>query len=140
MVLSLLIDSEERFAVLYGLSDSRVKLLIGERVFSFDRQALNLIWHGDYHQIWHSRWDRTLQLGMKGKDVISLDQSLSNALGKPMSGSKEFNQQLLNKEREFQGLQGLNVDGIAGQQTLRHLERLSQPDAPSLTIEGPDNV
>lgn len=140
VVLSLLIDSEERFAVLYGLSDSRVKLLIGERVFSFDRQALNLIWHGDYHQIWHSRWDRTLQLGMKGKDVISLDQSLSKALGKPISDSKEFNQQLLNKVREFQGWQGLNVDGIAGQQTLRHLERLSQPDAPSLTIEVPDNV
>ena len=77
---------------------------------------------------------------MKGKDVISLDQSLSKALGKPISDSKEFNQQLLNKVREFQGWQGLNVDGIAGQQTLRHLERLSQPDAPSLTIEVPDNV
>ena len=57
-----------------------------------------------------------------------------------VSNSKEFNQQLLNKVREFQGWQGINVDGIAGQQTLRHLERLSQPDAPSLTIEGPDNV
>ena len=140
VVLSLSVDSEERFAVLYGLSDNRVQLLIGERIFSFDRQVLKLFWHGDYHQIWHGRWERTLQLGMRGNDVISLDQSLSKVLGQPIGDSKEFDQQLLNKVKEFQDWQGLNVDGIAGQQTLRHLERLSQPDAPNLTIEGPDNV
>ena len=71
---------------------------------------------------------------------MSFDQSLSKVLGQPIGDSKEFDQQLLNKVKEFQDWQGLNVDGIAGQQTLRHLERLSQPDAPNLTIEGPDNV
>lgn len=133
VVLTLNIDGQSRFAVLYALTETKVQLLVNNNIIEFERQWLDDIWQGEYRQIWQGYWDETLKPGMKGQQVVLLDQYLSRVLGQPESGVEQFDQQLKEKVELFQRWQGLSVDGIAGQKTLRLLERLSQPEAPKLT-------
>ena len=133
VVLSLDIDGQPRFAVLYALSATKVQLLVNDELIEFERQWLEEIWHGEYRHIWKGYWDETLKPGMQGQQVALLDKHLSQLLGQAESDSPMFDQQLKNKVELFQRWQGLSVDGIAGQKTLRLLETLSQPGAPTLT-------
>ncbi|OAJ92227.1 ExeA family protein [Vibrio bivalvicida] len=133
VVLTLHIEQQPRFVVLYGLSESKVSLLVNDQVIEFERQWLSRIWQGEYREIWQSYWNETLKPGMRGEAIAALDQHLSQVLGEKASGQTQFNLQLKQKVELFQRWQGLTVDGIAGKKTLRLLERLSQPQAPSLT-------
>ncbi|NVD07482.1 AAA family ATPase [Vibrio sp. JPW-9-11-11] len=136
VVLTLDIDGQTRFAVLYTLTDTQVQLLINGNLIEFERRWLAAIWHGEYRRIWQSHWNETLKPGMKGQPIALLDQHLSRVLGQPESARPIFDQRLKEKVKLFQRWQGLSVDGIAGQKTLRLLEVLSQPDAPRLLVTG----
>ncbi|MEF1284109.1 AAA family ATPase [Vibrio sp. M250220] len=135
VVLTLNIDGQARFAVLYALSNSKAKLLVNNELVAFDTQWLESIWHGEYRHIWRGYWDETLKPGMQGEKVVILDQFISQALGQPKSATFVFDQQLKEKVELFQRWKGLTVDGIAGKKTLRLLEMLSQPDRPKLTVD-----
>ncbi|UPQ88400.1 ExeA family protein [Vibrio sinaloensis] len=136
VVLTLNIDGQTRFAVLYGLSQGQVQLLVNGQLIEFEQQWLATIWQGEYRRIWQGYWQQTLKSGMRGQQVALLDSHLSRVLGQPESAQPFFDNQLKQKVELFQRWQGLSVDGIAGQQTLRLLEVLSQPDAPKLTVKG----
>ncbi|KJY82164.1 general secretion pathway protein GspA [Vibrio galatheae] len=141
VVLTLNIDQQRRFAVLYQLTKQGVTLIVDQQLVEFDRQHLARIWSGEYRQIWQGYWNETLKPGMSGEAVRVLDLHLSQVLGEKVSGQATFDHNLKQKVETFQRWQGLNVDGIAGQKTLRLLEQLSQIDAPSLTSrEGKSNV
>ncbi|AIW15038.1 ExeA family protein [Vibrio tubiashii] len=133
VVLTLNIDQQPRFAVLLGLSGTHVQLLANDQVFEFEREWLSSIWQGEYREIWQGYWNQTLKPGMSGEAIAVLDQHLSQVLGEQSSGKTQFNEQLKHKVELFQRWQGLTVDGIAGRKTLRLLEKLSQPQAPTLT-------
>lgn len=132
VVLTLNIDQQPRFAVLLGLSDTNVQLLANDQIFEFEREWLSGIWRGEYREIWQGYWNQTLKPGMSGEAIAVLDQHLSQVLGEQPSGKNQFNKQLKHKVELFQRWQGLTVDGIAGRKTLRLLEKLSQPQAPTL--------
>ncbi|NOH81766.1 AAA family ATPase [Vibrio sp. RE86] len=132
-VLLLNVDGQERYAVLSGVSDSRVQLLAENKLIEFDKQWLNTVWEGQYISIWKTYWNDTLQSGMQGEPVRLLDKHLSFALGKPESDTSTYDAALKHKVELFQRWQGLTADGIAGEQTLRLLEKMSQMDSPNLS-------
>lgn len=132
VLLTLDIDGQPRYAVLYSVSHQNVELLINGLLVTFDRDWLSSVWQGQYRHIWQSRWNETLKEGMKGEPIALLDTALSQVLGEPNSGSSLFDAELKRKVELFQRWQGLTVDGIAGHKTLRILEELAQQDAPTL--------
>ncbi|WP_164675348.1 ExeA family protein [Vibrio rhodolitus] len=135
VVLSLDFAGEPRFAVLYRATEERVQLLIDSERVEFDRRWLSDIWHGEYHFIWQRLWQQTLKPGMSGSSVTHLDSALSKLLELPVSTNATYGDDLKHKVSLFQRWQGLNVDGIAGENTLRRLELLAQSDnAPHLTV------
>jgi len=141
VVLSLQIDEQPRFAILYSVVGNQVELLVKDQLVSFDRQWLASIWQGQYRHIWQSYWSETLKQGMSGEGVAQLDKALSQLLGEPESASARFDSEVKRKVELFQRWQGLSVDGIAGKKTLRLLEELSQQDAPTLErLEEKSNV
>lgn len=141
VVLSLQIDGQARFAILYSVSGNQVELLVKDQLVSFDRQWLDSIWQGQYRHIWQSYWNETLKQGMSGEGVAQLDKALSQLLGEPESASARFDSEVKRKVELFQRWQGLSVDGIAGKKTLRLLEELSQQDGPTLErLEEKSNV
>lgn len=141
VVLSLTLDGQPRYAVLQGVSANRVQLQLAGKVVEFDKQWLETIWQGQYRHIWKGYWSETLKPGMKGEPITLLDKYVSSVLGEQESGSDLFDEDLKRKVELFQRWQGLTVDGIAGERTLRLLERLAQPDAPKLNaLEESSNV
>ncbi|WP_394128081.1 AAA family ATPase [Vibrio hepatarius] len=141
VVLSLQIDGQPRFAILYSVSGNQVELLVKGQLVTFDRQWLASIWQGQYRHIWQSYWSETLKQGMSGGEIAQLDKALSQVLGEPESASERFDSEVKRKVELFQRWQGLSVDGIAGKKTLRLLEELSQQDAPTLErLEEKSNV
>lgn len=135
VVLSLEFNGEPRFAVLYRATPERVQLLIDSQRVEFERRWLNQIWHGEYHLIWQRLWSETLKPGMTGNQVKTLDTELSKVLEMPTSNESAYGNSLRDKVSLFQRWQGLNVDGIAGANTLRNLEWLAQSDnSPHLTV------
>ncbi|MCW8334397.1 ExeA family protein [Vibrio paucivorans] len=132
VVLSLDIDGVMAYAVLYKLSDDNVTLLTGGKQIEFDKRWLSTIWHGEYRFIWQPSFDRTLRAGMSGIQVAELDKKLSKLLGESVGNSSEFDAQLRRKVETFQQWQGMTVDGIAGRQTLKAIDLMSQENAPSL--------
>ncbi|KGY13748.1 general secretion pathway protein GspA [Vibrio tubiashii] len=141
VVLTLNIDGQLRYAVLYKVIQSQVQLLLGDQMLEFDRKWLSTVWQGEYREIWQSYWQKTLKPGMEGQAIAVLDQHLSQVLGEKPSGSRLFDERIKRKVELFQRWQGLTVDGIAGQRTLKLLEKLSQQQAPRLmSQEVSENV
>ena len=132
VVLNLDIEQESVFAVLYGVSQDSVELLVNEKLLVMPKQSLEQIWQGDYVAVWKQPLRETLKEGDQGEAVALLDLLLSEVLGEVVSGSDVFDYELKMKVEAFQTWQGMSVDGIAGQRTLARLQRLAQLDSPKL--------
>ena len=137
VVLNLDVDQKPVFAVLYGVSEDSVELLVNEKLLVMPKQSLEQIWQGDYVAIWKQPLRETLKEGYQGEAVALLDLLLSEVLGEVVSGSDVFDYELKMKIEAFQTWQGMSVDGIAGKRTLARLQRLAQLDSPKLmSLEG----
>ncbi|CDT93823.1 putative Type II secretory pathway, component ExeA [Vibrio coralliirubri] len=140
VVLNLDIDQKPVFAVLYGVSEDSVELLVNEKLLVMPKQSLEKIWQGDYVAIWKQPLRETLKEGYQGEAVALLDLLLSEVLGEVVSGSDVFDYELKMKIEAFQTWQGMSVDGIAGKRTLARLQRLAQLDSPKLmSLEGDES-
>lgn len=135
-VLTLVIDDIRTYAVLYRLNADEAELLVGDQRYRIARQWLEPLWRGQYSLLWQGGFSRTLKQGMQGADVALLESKLSQVLGEPERPRDQFDKDLSRKVELFQRWQNMHVDGIAGRQTLRRLELLTQQQAPSLKEEG----
>lgn len=136
VVLTLNVDDRTSYVVLYAIDGDEVELLLnGERV-RIARQWISSLWAGEFYFAWKASLRDTLKRGMQSEEVAVLEQKLSQVLGEPERESLIFDQELERKVALFQRWQQMHVDGIAGQQTLRRLEWLTQQDAPRLIPEG----
>ena len=81
VVLNLDIEQESVFAVLYGVSQDSVELLVNEKLLVMPKQSLEQIWQGDYVAIWKQPLRETLKEGYQGEAVALLDLLLSEVLG-----------------------------------------------------------
>ncbi|WP_428773015.1 AAA family ATPase [Vibrio sp.] len=133
VVLTLRHQGTTGYAVLYRLDQDQMELLVNGQHLKLESRWLAEIWRGEYRYIWQRYWSETLKPGMRGESVALLEQRLAQVLGEISSNSDRYDQQLKRRVEMFQQWQGLDVDGIAGQQTLRRLEELSQQQAPRLS-------
>ncbi|MGF1778789.1 ExeA family protein [Vibrio nomapromontoriensis] len=133
VVMPMYLDGKESFVVLYKLSQTHAELLNGSERFQIPVATLESLWTGEFYFIWQRALTSTLRLNQQGEAVRLLDEKLSQVLGSRPSGSDVFDQQLQRKVEVFQRWQKMDVDGIAGRNTLQKLELLTQVDAPSLS-------
>ncbi|MDK9764135.1 AAA family ATPase [Vibrio sp. D420a] len=132
VVLNLTFEEQSYHAVLYGLSDKSVELLVNQSLVQIPVSALETLWQGDYVAIWKQPLRETLREGDSGEAVALLDLLLSEALGENVTGQELFDDELKRKVEAFQIWQGMSVDGIAGKRTLARLQRIAQLDSPIL--------
>ncbi|OIQ23382.1 ExeA family protein [uncultured Vibrio sp.] len=132
VVVQLDIELKKRYAVLHHVDNNVVELLFNGNRIQFDKKWLESIWTGEYHYIWQPVYHQVLRKGMSGAPIAQLDERLSTLIGEPSSDSAIFDEQLERKVKLFQRWQGMDVDGIAGQRTLKTLALLTQDDAPKL--------
>ncbi|MEF1226290.1 AAA family ATPase [Vibrio fortis] len=132
VVLNLTFEEQSYHAVLYGLSDKSVELLVNQSLVQIPVSALEALWQGDYVAIWKQPLRETLREGDSGEAVALLDLLLSEALGENVTGQELFDDELKRKVEAFQIWQGMSVDGIAGKRTLARLQRIAQLDSPIL--------
>ncbi|KAB0286108.1 AAA family ATPase [Vibrio fortis] len=132
VVLNLTFEEQSYHAVLYGLSDKSVELLVNQSLVQIPVSALEALWQGDYVAIWKQPLRETLREGDSGEAVVMLDLLLSEALGENVTGQELFDDELKRKVEAFQIWQGMSVDGIAGKRTLARLQRIAQLDSPIL--------
>ncbi|UTT85629.1 AAA family ATPase [Vibrio pelagius] len=132
VVLKLTFEEHAYHAVLYGLSDKSVELLVNQSLVQMPVTTLEALWQGDYVAIWKQPLRETLREGDSGEAVTLLDLLLSEALGENVTGQDQFDDELKRKVEAFQIWQGMSVDGIAGKKTLSRLQRIAQLDSPIL--------
>ena len=132
VVLNLTFEEESYHAVLYGLSDKSVELLVNQSLVQIPVSVLEVLWQGDYVAIWKQPLRETLREGDSGEAVALLDLLLSEVLGENVTGQEQFDNELKRKVEAFQVWQGMSVDGIAGKRTLARLQRIAQLDSPIL--------
>jgi general secretion pathway protein A len=124
---------DESYVVLYRVRGDEVEVLNGRERIVMSKSWLEALWTGEYYSIWQRDIYTTLRLNQRGEQVAILDSKLSQVLGEPASGSDVFDKALERKVELFQRWQKMDVDGIAGRNTLKKLELMTQTDAPTLS-------
>jgi general secretion pathway protein A len=123
--------------VLTALDDEHANLAIGTQSQHVSIGDLSRYWFGDFILLWRpaTRDPKPLSPGMHGLEIRQLRQELTRLSGKatPNSSSDVYDGELSQLVRDFQRAHRLNVDGVAGVQTLVVLNSaLAKPDSPQL--------
>jgi general secretion pathway protein A len=123
--------------VLSGLDDQHADVHIGSDPHQVSIGDLSRYWFGDFILLWRpaTRDPKPLSPGMHGVEIRQLRQELTRLSGKatPDSASDVYDGELSQLVRDFQRTHRLNVDGVAGVQTLVVLNSaLAKPDSPQL--------
>ncbi|HEY4338635.1 MAG TPA: AAA family ATPase [Steroidobacteraceae bacterium] len=123
--------------VLSGLDDMQANVKIGADPHLVSIGDLSRYWFGDFILLWRPaiRDPKPLSPGMHGVQIRQLRQQLALLTGKPAPAntSDVYDGELSQLVRDFQRAHRLNVDGVAGVQTLVVLNSaLAKPDSPQL--------
>ncbi|MGH8307112.1 MAG: AAA family ATPase [Gammaproteobacteria bacterium] len=125
--------------VVTKLDADQVTLQAGSAKMSFSISELDPLWYGDYLLLWKPNPDAPAPLtpGMVGTAVSWLRTQLANLQNTPDTGSSTYDASLVAAVKQFQAAQHLKVDGIAGEETLIHLNTvLDAPGTPTLVPAG----
>jgi general secretion pathway protein A len=122
VILRLSDEGREAWAVLLGVSRSRVRLAIGGETVDLRRSELERYWLGEYYAVWRTPAfpAGTLRRGDSGAAVDWLRARL-NAAGHTKTdalGPAYFDDTLAAGVRRLQAAHGLVPDGIVGPETL----------------------
>ncbi|MCF8016209.1 MAG: AAA family ATPase [Chromatiaceae bacterium] len=141
--LQLLIDGQERYALITGIDDEFAVLQRGETLRRVPIAALDERWSGDVLMLWRLPPDgvRMIGPGTSGDTVRWLREQLAALPDASLTdtSSPRYDANLKAVVREFQAGRGLAVDGIAGPRTLillnnaladSEIPRLSQSRSP----------
>ncbi len=122
-----------RYAVLAGLTETGASLEIDGRTINAAKDAIPALWSGDFLLLWEppSSLRANLQLGMSGKDVVKLRESLWKISGGAAGDQKQttafFDDNLKKQVMAFQKSQELKEDGIVGVLTQNKLALVISP-------------
>jgi general secretion pathway protein A len=137
-ILTLTDDQGQRHRVVLSALDDRIATLdLGEHNQRVPIEELSRDWFGEFTVVWKPKTasTRPLSVGMRGDEVRWLRRSL-NALQGASSDPERgdlFDEELAIAVQNFQREHRLNVDGIAGIQTLVMLDTaLAEPGSPLL--------
>ena len=113
--------------VVLALQGNQVSLNIGGKVVTTETKSVDPYWYGNYLLLWRPppAGSNVLKEGLIGKDVAWLRDQLDRIEGKPVSTDQRkklsFDPTLKWRVMEFQRIRGLNVDGVAGRETMIEL-------------------
>ncbi len=132
VILELNDRGETGYVVLYAIGNGKAEVLNGEQRLRLPISWLTPMWQGNIIELFQAPLKETLRMGMEGEAVEVLDQLLAEAISEAPLGKSVFDAEMKKRVEHFQRIQGIGVDGIAGQFTLERLQRSVQPDAPVL--------
>ena len=110
--------------VVLAMHGEQVSLNIGGKVISTFTEAVDPYWYGNYLLLWRPppAGSNVLKEGLIGKDVGWLRDQLDLIEGKVITTDEKkklsFDPTLKWRVMEFQRVRGLNVDGVAGRETM----------------------
>ncbi len=123
------------YAALMKIKKDTAYLNMAGKDFIVPLHDLQQHWYGDFNLLWKPPpfYTSAIRPGYEGEEVVWLSQLL-NKLDKThiTPETRQYNQPLLEKVRQFQLQQGLVADGVVGAQTLIHLNHAVSLDAPVL--------
>ncbi len=124
-VLEIINTSGKRIqAVVLTMQGNQVNLNIGGKIVTTATENIEPYWYGNYLLLWRPppAGSNILKEGVIGKDVGWLRDQLDRIEGKPISSEAKkklsFDQTLKWRLMEFQRIRGLDVDGVAGRETM----------------------
>lgn len=110
--------------VVLALQGNQVSLNIGGKITTTATDNVDPYWYGNYLLLWRPppAGSNVLKEGLIGKDVAWLRDQLDRIEGKPVSSNEKknlsFDPTLKWRVMEFQRIRGLDVDGVAGRETM----------------------
>jgi len=128
--------------VLAALDDDRAIVSLGGAPRAVRLGELSRLWFGDFVLLWRPGVPdvKTLSFGMRGPDVLRLRSGLQRVRGAEpdIAPNSVYDAELVKLVEDFQRQHRLNVDGIAGLQTLVVLDTaLATPGSPLLDASAP---
>ncbi|MFK7815923.1 MAG: AAA family ATPase [Gammaproteobacteria bacterium] len=111
-------------AVVLTLQGNQVNLNIGGKIVTTATETVDPYWYGNYLLLWRPppAGSNILKEGVIGKDVGWLRDQLDRIEGKTVSTEAKkklsFDPTLKWRLMEFQRIRGLDVDGVAGRETI----------------------
>ena len=123
------------YVTLIGLNNTAAALSINGKVIYAQLADLESRWLGDYTLFWKvpPGFSGAIKLGTNGPDVQWLASSLASINGNgPLNNSVKYDGTLIRQVKEFQLRNGLESDGIAGVQTLIHINSSVASGVPRL--------
>lgn len=128
-------DDVPHYALLTGLTNTGATLHFAGAAHTVSLLALGRSFRGEFATFWHAPDNRRIRLrvGDRGPDVDWLAMQLAEMNGaiKP-APDQVFDQAMAAQVREFQSVQGLEVDGIVGPKTFMHLNSFAGVKEPRL--------
>jgi general secretion pathway protein A len=135
-ILALRDDSNKtHYVILAALNDSTATLRMGDRTHMVTLVALGRHFNGNFSTLWRApqATRATLAAGDRGADVSRFAAQLAKVNGLPQAAANQlYDAALARQVREFQAAQGLDIDGVAGAQTMMHLNSAAGVDEPRL--------
>ncbi|MCE2572295.1 ExeA family protein [Motilimonas eburnea] len=115
-----------------------VELLIAGQHIRVSEDWFTRHWQGEFTLLWKAplHFDGPLQRGDQGPAVTWLSESLAQLDPKQTQVTDTFDHQLERSLKLFQQQQTLDVDGIAGAQTLLQLNLQVRPNQPKLVFKS----
>lgn len=110
--------------VVLALQGNQVSLNIGGKIVTTATESVDPYWYGNYLLLWRPppTGSNILKEGVIGKDVGWLRDQLDRIEGKTVSADVKkklsFDPTLKWRVMEFQRIRGLDVDGVAGRETI----------------------
>ncbi len=123
------------FAALINLDNETAVINLAGSIQALSLELLRSRWRGEFILLWQQPPGYTdmMHVGYSGDDVLWLRKKISQINpAEPYVESSEYDVELSEKVRAYQLQQGLLADGVAGVQTLIHLNESSGAIEPHL--------
>lgn len=129
-------QNQSWYGVLLGSSNNgeSLEVKVGKLRVLMSRGFFEKAWTGDTYALWLPLLGSAapIKMGQRGSRVAWLNDRLDKALSIPKSTYAQFGIKLRQKVISFQGLSGLEPDGIPGPMTLMMLEAVIFMQGPTL--------
>ena len=140
-ILTLLDDDGRKYrATLLALDNDLATLAFAHGTETIAVQDMEARWQGQYQLLWRTppNGHSVIKPGSSGEGVTWLTRSLFAAGVKSVKLHTTYNEKVIDAVEEFQRENGLVADGVAGRQTLIHLNSSTDDSIPRLSKRGED--
>lgn len=116
-------DHNISYAVVAHTGSHSLDLLINNHTWQVSRHWFEQHATGHYTRLQRLTPDgkESITASSSAKDIQWFDAALSQALSLPTTHASGWTAELMKRTRDFQQQSGINVDGLAGEETLTHL-------------------